>query len=53
MIDQVRKSKPYLFKQSGPEVRDGLPTNKNAPAKAFHEMSREELVAYANKAGIT
>lgn len=53
MIEQVRKSKPYLFKQSGPEIRDGLPTNKNAPAKAFHEMTREELVAYANKAGIT
>ncbi len=53
MIEQVRKSKPYLFKQAGPEIRDGIPSNNKQPAKAFHEMTREELVAYANKAGIT
>jgi len=53
MIEQVRKSKPYLFKQHGPEIRDGLPNNNKPPVKPFHEMSKDELVAYANKAGIT
>lgn len=53
MIEQVRKSKPYMFKQSGPEIRDGVPAAKPNTQKPFHEMTREEMVAYATRAGIT
>ena len=52
MIEHVRKNKPYLFKQAGPEVRDGLPLNRTAPQKSFNDMTREELAEFAKQKGI-
>lgn len=54
-VEDVRKRKPHLFKQSGPEVRDGVPSSRGtAQGKVdFSKMSTAELKQYAVSKGIS
>lgn len=52
-IEGFRKTKPYLFRQSGPSVKDSVPGNKPVNATTdLSKMTRQELVAYAKSKGI-
>ncbi len=46
-LEGLRKSKPYLFKQSGPSVKDGVPATKPNTKLDLTKMTKQELVEYA------
>ena len=50
-LEMVRKSKPYLFKQAGPQIKDGVPNNQvqqNKPVD-FTNMTTAQIVEWAKK----
>jgi hypothetical protein len=53
-LNQIRQSKPYLFKAEAPKFKDGVPTNKQQqnPATDIHKMSLEEMKKFAIERGI-
>lgn len=51
-LEQVRKTKPYLFKQAGPQIKDGVPSKgefNKASVADFTKMSTAEIIEYAKK----
>lgn len=53
MLEEVKKKRPYLFKQQGAQVRDGVPTSKPNTKTDFKSMTKEQLIEFARKNGIT
>jgi small-conductance mechanosensitive channel len=51
-LEGLRKSKPYMFKQAGPSIKDGVPVTKPNTKVDLSKMSKAELVAYAQSKGI-
>ena len=50
-LEEIRKTKPFLFKQSGPQIRDGVPSGKvdNNQKVDFTKLSPKELIELARK----
>lgn len=50
-LEKAKKERSYLFKQSGPEIRDGTPSNKVATngAPDFSKMTTKEIIEYSKK----
>jgi hypothetical protein len=52
MLEEARKKKPFLFKQSGPEYRDGLPASKPAVKSNtldYKTMKTSDIISMARK----
>jgi hypothetical protein len=52
---EIRKKKPYLFKNDAPKFRDGAPASKGAAGQKpdFSKMSLAEIKAYAVEHGVS
>lgn len=52
-LEGFRKQKPYLFRQAGPQVKDGVPATRPNTKLDFGKMSKDELIAFAKAKGIS
>jgi small-conductance mechanosensitive channel len=54
-LNDIRKTKPYLFKNDAPKFRDGAPASKGATGQKpdFSKMSLAEIKAYAVEHGVS
>lgn len=52
VLESVRKSKPYLFKQDGPKFKDGTPGTVAGGKPEFAKMTKQQLIEFAMKNGI-
>lgn len=51
-LEQVRKAKPFLFKQAGPVIKDGIPSTQTMQKTGevdFSKMTTQQLIDYAKK----
>lgn len=51
-LEQVRKTKPFLFKQAGPTIKDGVPSTQSMQKTGevdFNKMTTAQLIEYAKK----
>jgi membrane-bound lytic murein transglycosylase len=51
-LEQARKSMPYLFKQAGPQIKDGVPSAQGMQKTGevdFSKMTTAQLIDYAKK----
>lgn len=56
MIEGLRKKKPHLFKQQGPQFKDGTPNNRpntQPTGKTLNQMSTAELIEFARKSNVS
>lgn len=52
-LEGFRKQKPYLFRQAGPQVKDGVPATRPNTKLDFGKMTKDELIAFAKAKGIS
>lgn len=54
VLEGVRKSKPFLFKQDGPKFKDATPASSGAVGgtKDLSKMSKTEILALAKSMGL-
>lgn len=53
VLEGVRKTKPYLFKQEGPKLRDGVPGTVGVGGKPdFAKMTKQQIIEFAMKSGV-
>jgi small-conductance mechanosensitive channel len=51
-IEEFKKANPYMFKQTGPSVKDGVPATSPNTKLDLAKMSKKELIEYAKAKGI-
>lgn len=53
-MESLKKTKPFLFKKSGPDIKDGIPVNSGMQNGVdVSKMSLKEMKAFALKNNIT
>jgi hypothetical protein len=51
-VEDFKKSNPFMFKQAGPSVKDGVPNSSPNTKLDLSKMSKKELIEYAMQKGI-
>jgi predicted transcriptional regulator len=51
-IEDFKKQNPFMFKQAGPSVKDGVPTSAPNSKVDLSKLSRAQLIEYARAKGI-